>query len=700
MKTEDQYIQERFYENFIEMDFQKIVIYGTGIHTKRLLENIKTNQIVGLMDAAKTGEVMYGKRVLSEQETAVISGAIIVIVARSSVIYVIYRRIQEFVTKNGIPVYDINGRQLVPEDIDTHARECFQLKEKDLVQLIDDAKVVTFDIFDTLFCRMVLRPADVFRLMDEKAGEKSYFFSEERVRAEQELGIANYNLDEIYHQIMENNGESEKEIRRLKKLEIETETAVLRKRKVMCDILEYAHRQGKKVYLLSDMYIPGEIIKEILYEKGIEHYDGLYVSADYRISKEEGLFEIVKREKKIETSGWLHIGDNPVSDIDTAEKLGIKTYRIYGTVEMLEESIYAQILEENRSIEENVVIAYFAAEAFNNPFGDFSKNGRLIIGDERILARLIISPVIMKYLSWLMQKLIQNHHDAIFFPSRDGYLLKQIYDEVRVNNLEWQLPPSVYFYTSRRAALTAAAENMEDVYSIVGLPGFGNVSERIRKRFDIDLGDHLDIHKISSKDWEILLECCKKEKNSYVGYLKEKRFYFYQNIALCDFVAAGTIQGALERITNQRIKGYFFLRRQVDSKYTKYLNCESLYPMTGDFQESFHIYQYYYFLENILSSYEPSFKRIDNDGKPEFYEECRNDGIKRELKEIHREIIAYCRDMFGLYSGSKNMSADIRVYDKILGFFNREYMEISSNILDKFVNFDELLGKRVTDMNR
>lgn len=700
MKTEDQYIQEKFYKNFIEGDCRNIVIYGTGIHTKKLLENIKTNRIVGLMDAAKTGEVMYGKKVLSNQETAAIRDVAIVIVARSSVIYVIYRRIQEFVTKNGIPVYDINGRQLVPEDINTHARECFQLKEKDLVSIIDDMAVVTFDIFDTLLCRTVLRPTDVFRLMDEKAGDKPYLFSEERVKAEQELGITDYNLDEIYHQIMENNGESEEEIRRLKELEIETETRVLRKRNTMCELLEYAHRQGKKVYLLSDMYISGEIIKEILYKKGIEHYDGLYVSTDYRTSKEEGLFEILKKENKIEVSEWLHIGDNPVSDINTAAKSGIKAYRIYGTVEMLEESIYAQIVEEKHSIEENMVIANFAAEAFNSPFGNFGQNGKLIVDDEGLLARLIIAPVIMKYLSWLMQKLIQNCHDVIFFPSRDGYVLKQIYDEARENYLEWQLPPSVYFYTSRRAALTAAAENVEDVRAIVALPGYEDVSERIWKRFDINVGDNPDIDTISGKDWENLLECCRKERISYAEYLEEKGFYSYKNIALCDFVAAGTVQGALERITNREIKGYFFLRRQVDSKDKKHLNCESLYPMTGDFQEGFHVYQYYYFLENILSSYEPSLKRIKKDGSLEFYEECRSEETKAELKKIHEAIMAYCRDMFRLCFGSKKRDADIRVYDKMLGFFNKDYMDISSKILDKFINFDELLGKKVTDMNR
>ena len=183
-------------------------------------------------------------------------------------------------------------------------------------------------------------------------------------------------------------------------------------------------------------------------------------------------------------------------------------------------------------------------------------------------------------------------------------------------------------------------------------------------------------------------------------FRSKKGFYSYQNIALCDFVAAGTIQGALERITSREIKGYFFLRRQVDSEYTKHLNCESLYPMTGDFQEGFHIYQYYYFLENVLSSYEPSFKKVDKDGRPEFYEECRSDETKEELKKMHGAIIAYCRYMFGLFFGSKSMGADIRVYDRILGFFNQDYMEISSRILGKFINVDELLGKKVTDMNR
>ena len=383
MKTEDQYIQEKFYKNFIEGDCRNIVIYGTGIHTKKLLENIKTNRIVGLMDAAKTGEVMYGKKVLSNQETAAIRDVAIVIVARSSVIYVIYRRIQEFVTKNGIPVYDINGRQLVPEDINMHARECFQLKEKDLVSIIDDMAVVTFDIFDTLLCRTVLRPTDVFRLMDEKAGDKPYLFSEERVKAEQELGITNYNLDEIYHQIMENNGESEEEIRRLKELEIETETRVLRKRNTMCELLEYAHRQGKKVYLLSDMYISGEIIKEILYKKGIEHYDGLYVSTDYRTSKEEGLFEILKKENKIEVSEWLHIGDNPVSDINTAAKSGIKAYRIYGTVEMLEDvkrkKLSLDWIREELSVTEREVKEFWEEE------GDFQ---RFVTGKRSSMAEM------------------------------------------------------------------------------------------------------------------------------------------------------------------------------------------------------------------------------------------------------------------------------------------------------------------------
>ena len=130
MYIEDRYIQEQFKINFLGHKCNKnIVIYGTGIHTQRLLEAVNDNCIVGLMDAKRTGEVLWGKCVLSETEVAELENPCIIILARQAVIYVIYRRIMSFVQQNRIPVYDINGNQFhgSKENLEI---ECFQLKKE------------------------------------------------------------------------------------------------------------------------------------------------------------------------------------------------------------------------------------------------------------------------------------------------------------------------------------------------------------------------------------------------------------------------------------------------------------------------------------------------------------------------------------------------------------------------------------------
>lgn len=184
MNIEDQYIQEQFINNFINKCDNPIVIYGTGIHTEKLLANIKTERVIGLMDAKHTGEIMFGKKVLDYDEVALISNVIIVIIARNAVINVIYRRIEAFVKKHKISVYDINGAELLAHSFSEVEKDCFCIKENELIKCIDDVEVVSFDIFDTLLCRSVMRPSDVFDLIDCETIKKQYTFSIERKRAE------------------------------------------------------------------------------------------------------------------------------------------------------------------------------------------------------------------------------------------------------------------------------------------------------------------------------------------------------------------------------------------------------------------------------------------------------------------------------------------------------------------------------------
>ncbi len=99
MYIEEEYIYNQFVQNFIQDKSVPIVLYGTGLNTRNLIEQLSEDnkgRIAGLMDAKRTGEELWGYRVLSYDEVAVIEGCIIVIIARNAVIHVIYDRIKEF----------------------------------------------------------------------------------------------------------------------------------------------------------------------------------------------------------------------------------------------------------------------------------------------------------------------------------------------------------------------------------------------------------------------------------------------------------------------------------------------------------------------------------------------------------------------------------------------------------------------------
>lgn len=700
MSAEDQYIQEQFDKNFLNGIPGNIVIYGTGLHTQEVLRNVSTERIKGLMDAAKTGETIYGKKVLSYEEVAAIPDVYIVIIARNSVINVIYRRIEEFVLSHGISVFDINGKRLCSDKINNMPKECFQIKETELLEKIERAEIVSFDIFDTLLCRCVMRPTDVFRLMDLSLNGKAYLFSLERTKAESQLQEgSNYSIYDIYRRFQENTGENDSETDRIMELEIETEKKVLKRREAMCRIFDRAIAQGKSVYLVSDMYLDEKILSGILKQLHIDGYRKLYVSTDYKSSKQEELFKIVGERENQDGRRWLHVGDNFYSDICVPQKYGIETFRVYSTMEMLEQSIYAQIVEKNHSLEENIVIARFAVAAFNSPFGDFSENGKLKISKIDFLAEILVAPLVMKYMAMLISYIDKQGDVQVLFPSRDGYVLKQIYDGFAAKHPEMNMPESIYLYTSRRAALVAAAKNEENLDFIINLPDSCSISERIYKRFGLELSQEYESGSIPESVKMQLMDICQRERECYDTYLKQIGFYKKKSVFV-DFVAVGTVQDALQRMTGRKLYGYYFYRREPDNYYRKNLICESMYPMEGDFKTDTNVYKYYYFLENVFSSYEPTFLRCEADGKKVFFEELRSDTEIALIKQMHCAILRYCEEMFDLYTDIFKMSAEIGLYDEILGFFNNDYTEIEPDVLSDLINYDELFGKRVTELNR
>lgn len=163
LSQEIQYVLEAYKAHFLGRE--RIVLYGVGINTKAILEEIQDGNIIGLMDPLCQGNVVMGKPVLSPEEASKRAG-LIVIVARASVVPIIFERIRELETDHGIPIYNIEGKRLAEEESDfCNDLPYWSYSAEELREQIDAADVISFDIFDTLLVRNVLRPVDLFFLL-------------------------------------------------------------------------------------------------------------------------------------------------------------------------------------------------------------------------------------------------------------------------------------------------------------------------------------------------------------------------------------------------------------------------------------------------------------------------------------------------------------------------------------------------------
>ena len=189
-----------------------------------------------------------------------------------------------------------------------------------ILKKIDSFDYVSFDVFDTLLLRPYVKPTDLFRHME--MNEDLSGFTKSRISAEKSTRskvCPEVALEEIYDNI-------DKKFKECMDLEIEYESQILRCNPEMKRPFNYAVSENKKIVLISDMYLPSDIIRNILDERGFFGYDKLYTSCEYRKSKHFGdLFEHVIDDLGIDAGQLLHIGDNAVSDVRTPSKIGIET---------------------------------------------------------------------------------------------------------------------------------------------------------------------------------------------------------------------------------------------------------------------------------------------------------------------------------------------------------------------------------------
>lgn len=705
MYHEAEYIYQEFEKHFSKRSKEPLILYGIGKNTGELLSRIQAYRIVGLMDGKKKEGTAWGKPILDYEDVLDLKVKTIIVIARPAVMGVIYHRISGFCKQNGITVYDVKGNDLskiyVNQENDI---PYFKQSIEDLKNEIEKHSIISFDVFDTLLMRKVLYPADIFTIMEKK---KSFpGFAHLRIEAERQLyeEKGNPTLEDIYERLQRLSGINESKMEEIQALEIATEMEYIVPRKRMRALFN-SIRGKKKIYLISDMYLPQRIIAQLLRKCGYEGYEALYVSCEKGTAKSEALFDIYLKDRKrdgYKGCDCLHIGDNEIADIMNAKAAGMDAFPVMSAREMLESSSFRGLLAMDLSFLDHLTIGCLCEKAFQDPFALYGTKGKPKIENLQEFSYLLIAPMIFYFTVWLMQQVRKSGCDYVLYPSRDAYLIEKLCRVICEKEPEEEYPEGEYFYTSRRAILAATIWDTADIYHVASMDFWGSISQLFNKRFHVDTDTFAETIKADNheklmiyldKYQKEILEQSARERNHYLQYISATGIPMHKKIAFIDFVAAGKVQNGLEKLVKEKeFLGFYFLRREPDrGEIDRDIQVETFYPSKGAFEIDLNVYKYYLFLEMVLTSCEPTFDFITDDGEVSFMKESRTKDHCEIVNAIQNSIMEYTRELSELCPDLLNTQVNQNIPDMILGFLDKEYTTLKLQEITSMVLTDEFL---------
>lgn len=314
----------------------------------------------------------------------------------------------------------------------------------ELVEKLSKYDIISFDIFDTLILRPFNNPKDLFKILSPYYNIVD--FTAIRVRAQatarkkkkESYGHTEITINDIYKELNLQVGIS---INDGVQKEFELEKQFCYANPYMSEVYKKLLKLKKKIIIVSDMYFPSRYIAEILKNCGYINYDKLYVSCDYSATKHNGdLYQIVKKDYA--NKSIIHIGDNIRSDIENAKKNNIESYFYEKNSDIPfyidEFKMTPTISSFYNAIVKNSFFNGVENKKLNNLYYKygFIHSGLFVLG----------------YVNWIHNFALKNNIDKILFLSRDGFILKKVYDMI-YDDIE-----SEYVLWSRHATLKTSPE--------------------------------------------------------------------------------------------------------------------------------------------------------------------------------------------------------------------------------------------------
>lgn len=549
----------------------------------------------------------------------------------------------------------------------------FACRMEDVFNFLNRKEVISFDIFDTLITRLIYNPDDIFMLMERKIYNKyNLKLDYLKVRKEAEAKAVTQkgafcNIHDIYDYMPDKKlGITKEMAEEFKEMEISLELDLCVPRRDIQKIFNMLKNAGKKILLLSDMYLTSDIIAKMLEKCGYSGWDEIWISCEKGKRKDNDEMWKLFAEK-YGTRQAIHIGDNAQSDVQAPGDLRLEGifegFLVLNPRDEFKFSKYYNAFSkyENTTVENSIILGTLVnGYLCNNAFSS-DNLGETKFDNAKDLGAGAFGALFTAFADNIYKWAGKND---LWFLAREGYVLKEVYD-IFAKNITGEKVNSEYFLTSRRSVAVPAIESADDVKGILEQYYDGNLSNMLKSRLGLNVKpDFKDIHIIMPRDIEKVMKTIEpylndifkkanEEKKEYMAYIDSLQYN--NNPCVVDVGYSGTIQYYLSKMLNKKVKGAYLSTTPEKKPEKLGCVCYSLYPVL-DLEKSKEntVFKNQLFLEAVLKAPFGQLMCFEN-GKPVYGEDRI---IGDDVANMQKGILEYVSKVSSVLNGIGEVNID------------------------------------------
>ena len=550
----------------------------------------------------------------------------------------------------------------------------YNSKKINIYEEIKKHDIISFDIFDTLLIRPYVKPTDLFlhieKLYKIKGFHKNRILAEKSARGKY-IDKEEVTLNQIYEEIDE-------KYKRFKEIEIELEERILTTHKENKEIYDYALRIGKKIIIISDMYLPKNAIEKILIKNNYTNYYKLYLSSDLMLTKASGnLYKYIINDLNVKPSTIMHLGDNYHSDFENPRLYGIDAFFIEKIIDIfLKKNIRAEkLLHENENnIGVSIMLGLSAFSCFNkndkNKENNYWRNFGFIYG----------GPAVFSYMNWLKKQIIKENIKEVLFVARDGYSLKKVFDIIKPEYIKTHYiyaPRIIYYLITLDFSMHFKYYPIESFEVIKSVLEYYKDKDEYLQKNTPNINSAIQGYEFILDNIEIYKNLTKQEYQNYKEYI---------NSININGDKIATVDTFSIFLSSQKLMSLFLGKENVIGYYwffikNTYLNNKdyNINSFQKDYEHKFFDWD---IMEFLITSAEPTIKNII-DSKPLYYTPNKYEQKRIKIyKYISEGIIDFAKNASDIFFDLESFITDEEI-TKWINILYNIYTETDKKYLRK-----------------